>query len=418
MTETLAEEPETVPSDDRMTFTPTRAEGLARLGAFLPRAGRAYQANRNADLGPGDRAATSLLSPWMSHGLIGVEEAVRAVRGAHDANDSFKLVSELFWRAYFQGHLEWKPDVWHAYLDERDGAFAEMQGNAGLQTAWEAATEGRTGIDAFDAWAKELVETGFLHNHTRMWFSSIWIFTLKLPWTLGADFFLRNLIDGDAASNTLNWRWTAGLHTRGKTYLATKSNIKRYTDGRFAPEDLSKTAEPLEDPKQLHAVKALDLPEDALPDGKFALLIHENDLIPETLPLEGRKPDLVIGLARPDARSPRPVSPLVKDFTAAAVGDALTRGAGAFDCQTEDWTPDRRLADIMAAHGLDTLVVSYLGQGWVRDATRDELNDFAADHDCVRIVRALDRATWPHAKAGYYGVKKKIDNVLKILEID
>jgi deoxyribodipyrimidine photo-lyase len=65
---------------------------------------------------------------------------------------------------------------------------------------------------------QELVETGYLHNHARMWFASIWIFTLRLPWELGADFFLRHLLDGDAASNTLSWRWVAGLHTKGKHY--------------------------------------------------------------------------------------------------------------------------------------------------------------------------------------------------------
>ena len=43
-----------------------------------------------------------------------------------------------------------------------------------------------------------------------MWFASIWIFTLKLPWQKGAEFFLRELYDGDAASNTLSWRWVAG----------------------------------------------------------------------------------------------------------------------------------------------------------------------------------------------------------------
>ena len=72
-----------------------------------------------------------------------------------------------------------------------------------------------------------------------MWFASIWIFTLRLPWALGADFFLRHLIDADAASNTLSWRWGAGLQTVGKTYLARTENIARYTNGRFAPRGLA-----------------------------------------------------------------------------------------------------------------------------------------------------------------------------------
>ena len=93
--------------------------------------------------------------------------------------------------------------------------------------------EARSGIPAMDAWTSELIETGYLHNHARMWYASIWIHTLKLPWTLGAEFFLRNLLDGDVASNTLSWRWVAGLHTVGKFYLAQKSNICKFTAGRL-----------------------------------------------------------------------------------------------------------------------------------------------------------------------------------------
>ena len=71
-----------------------------------------------------------------------------------------------------------------------------------------------------------------MHNHARLWFASIWIFTLKLPWELGAAFFLEHLHDGDPASNTLSWRWVAGLHTKGKNYVASADNIEKFTDGK------------------------------------------------------------------------------------------------------------------------------------------------------------------------------------------
>jgi deoxyribodipyrimidine photo-lyase len=58
-----------------------------------------------------------------------------------------------------------------------------------------------------------------------MWFASIWIFTLRLPWPLGAAFFQAHLQDHDAASNTLSWRWVAGIQTPGKHYLARAENI-------------------------------------------------------------------------------------------------------------------------------------------------------------------------------------------------
>ena len=63
-----------------------------------------------------------------------------------------------------------------------------------------------------------------------MWFASIWIFTLNLPWELGANFFYKNLLDADPASNTLSWRWVAGLHTEGKFYLARQENIEKFSN--------------------------------------------------------------------------------------------------------------------------------------------------------------------------------------------
>ena len=70
-----------------------------------------------------------------------------------------------------------------------------------------------------------------------MWFASIWIHTLELQWELGADFFLKHLLDGDPASNTLSWRWVAGIHTKGKMYLADENNIKKFTLDRFKPQN-------------------------------------------------------------------------------------------------------------------------------------------------------------------------------------
>jgi deoxyribodipyrimidine photolyase len=77
-----------------------------------------------------------------------------------------------------------------------------------------------------------------------MWFASIWIFTLRIPWQLGAAFMYHHLLDGDPASNTLSWRWVAGLHTKGKTYLARADNITKYSDGRWNPKESELAAAP------------------------------------------------------------------------------------------------------------------------------------------------------------------------------
>ena len=79
-----------------------------------------------------------------------------------------------------------------------------------------------------------------------MWYASIWIHTLKMPWYLGADLFLNNLLDGDPASNTLSWRWVAGIQTKGKAYLAKDWNIEKFTKNRFNPKESDFSSIPAE----------------------------------------------------------------------------------------------------------------------------------------------------------------------------
>jgi deoxyribodipyrimidine photo-lyase len=219
-----------------LIFEPTRAVGLARLAAFVPSAGRHYEGKRNNDLGPDRRDNVSMLSPYIRHRLITEEEVLSAVLARHTATAAEKFIQEVFWRTYFKGHLETRPAIWRNYRKNLDDQIASLANGSGIRIAYEQAVEGRTSTACFNAWVQELIETGYLHNHARMWFASIWIFTLRLPWELGAEFMFRHLLDGDPASNTLSWRWVGGLHTKGKTYLARADNIRLCTEGRFSPK--------------------------------------------------------------------------------------------------------------------------------------------------------------------------------------
>jgi len=225
----------------------TRTAAIERLEAFVRGGLRHYATSRNADLGPTDRSNVSTLSPYLSHRLILETDVLRAVLERYSLSQAEKFVQEVFWRGYFKGWLEHHPTVWFAYRQSVLSLRDELERDRSLKSRYESAIAGQTGIGCFDAWARELAAEGYLHNHARMWFASIWVFTLDLPWQLGADFFLRRLLDGDAASNTLGWRWVAGLHTRGKTYLARPDNIRKYTVGRFNPDPslLASAAEPL-----------------------------------------------------------------------------------------------------------------------------------------------------------------------------
>mgnify|MGYP003691760271 CR=1 FL=1 len=98
-----------------MTIDATREEGLARLADFVPRAGRAYAADRSTDRGPGDRTAVSTLSPWVRHRLVTEREVVETVLQRHSLDAAQKFVQELYWRTYWKGWLELRPSVWARY---------------------------------------------------------------------------------------------------------------------------------------------------------------------------------------------------------------------------------------------------------------------------------------------------------------
>ena len=403
-----------------MNFQSTRAAGLDRLSAFLPHAGRDYANTRNFDDGAptsGARSNVSQLSPWLHSGLITETEVVETVLGSHSPDAAEKYIAEVFWRVYFKGYLEQRPTIWTAYKEGRDAALLAKGDNAGFAKAYNEATEGRTGIAAFDHWARELVETGYLHNHARMWFASIWIFTLRLDWQLGADFFLRHLIDGDAASNTLSWRWIGGLHTKGKTYLARADNIARYTanqpGGALDAQGLAQVAVPLEEAQE-HQRRPLGLtsqPASAEFDEPYALMLHDEAASHVSLTL-ARPPALVIAAARPDARSSGSTGELARGFAAGAVSGSAAEAAKAYGCGPVHWTEGTALSNIMNEAGLTRIAVPYLPVGWTRDALMPELAPLMDAGQVTTMLGDLDRATWPLAKAGFFGVKKKIEAVL------
>ncbi|QUL37896.1 FAD-binding domain-containing protein [Erythrobacter sp. JK5] len=404
-----------------MSFIPSRTAGLDRLAAFLPRAGRTYAETRNHDEGS-ERANVSQLSPWLHAGLLRETEVIDRVLGHHSHRAAEKFIAEVFWRIYFKGYLEQRPTIWQAYCTERDEALGALDGNSGLRKAYDEAVEGRTGIAAFDLWARELAETGYLHNHARMWFASIWIFTLKLDWQLGADFFLRHLADGDAASNTLSWRWVGGLHTQGKTYLARPDNIARYTAhhpaGPLAAEGLAEDAPALEEGRE-HGRRQLDVPKAPSPEvfeQPYALILHDEAASHAPLDLP-RPPALVIGAARPDARSPGRVGRIARTFALEAVRGGLEEAAAAFGCDSREWGLDDNLAEILGTAAIDRVVVPHLPVGWTRDALMPALAPLIDDQRATILVDDLDRATWPHARAGFFGVKKQIDGILGELGI-
>ena len=207
---------------------------------FIQNGLKDYSLQRNYDFGPKYRENISTLSKYISHRIINEYDLIREILSQYSLQKVDKFVQEVFWRVYWKGWLEHRPEVWRDFVISTPSYSDED---------YEKAINGKTGIECFDDWVNELKTENYLHNHTRMWFASIWIFTLSLPWELGARFFLKYLFDGDAASNTLSWRWVAGIQTQGKNYIARESNIRKFSNQRYMNTALIENALPLEDHK-------------------------------------------------------------------------------------------------------------------------------------------------------------------------
>ena len=414
----------------------SRAQGLEQLEAFISKAGRAYQTHRNTDLGPGRHGHVSLLSPYLRHRLIDETEVLSQVLAEHSQSEAFKFVQEVFWRSYWKGWLEQRSLLWPEYQQQLPGILQRQTQNRRQSDDYNAAVNGATHIPLFNEWCEELVRTGYLHNHARMWFASIWIFTLKLPWQLGADFFVRHLMDGDPASNTLGWRWVAGLHTAGKSYLATAKNIKTCAQARLAGRSdqelgLNKLATSTFNLPELLSAKALQkteirwpAPETADPagyqanHGRTALLLTEEDLTW----MPSQPPQGIVALSA----SPRSViascSDVVRHFTESAIHDGLQRFTGHYaslglPC-AESALDDEALVRWLVEQRMDAVVCAYAPMGPTRLRLRALRGQLACKGISMRMqMRDYDRLVWPHASRGFFQLGKRIPEFLDIMRL-
>jgi deoxyribodipyrimidine photo-lyase len=331
---------------------------------------------------------------------------LRAVLSRHSYASAEKFVQELCWRTYWKGWLELRPGLLHSFDEERRALSQSWRRHPGLARAMA----GETGIDAFDSWVSELIAIGWLHNHARMWFASIWIFTLALPWQLGADFFYKHLNDADPASNTLSWRWVAGLHSRGKHYLARASNIRDKTGGRFDPAgQLDERAKPLSEAAPPFAPQTLPA-RVHVAGRRVALLLTIEDLHPESWNFDA---DIVACAAMTVPVVGDPDGPAAT-FDRGALADGLARAEARFR------TVGRMLAaDEVAAWargtGADEIVTGYAPVGLVawRLAELERALD-AHGQRLVRLRRDWDELAWPRATGGFFKFKSVIPQLVSI----
>lgn len=210
-------------------FRGGREEAERRLAAFP--AGR-YAGSRNFLDG-----AVSRLSPYIRHGVITLREVLDSVIERFGAQRVAKFIQELAWRDYWQRVYATIGDgVWEDRETSKTGVLYRDELPADL---------GRTGLACMDAFAQELEETGYMHNHARMWMAAWLIHWRRIRWQAGARWFLRHLVDGDPASNNLSWQWVASTFS-SKPYFFNRENLERYTNGRYCGDCPSRSKCPFD----------------------------------------------------------------------------------------------------------------------------------------------------------------------------
>ena len=376
-----------------MMFEASRAKALNQLNNFIDNNLVEYSKLRNFDFGPEKRSNTSCLSPYITHGIINEQEVIYKALNKFSFSKNEKFIQEVLWRTYWKGWLELRPNVWTDYLTELNQIKSEFQNNKNYLSA----INGKTNIDCFNEWVKELKENNYLHNHTRMWFASIWIFTLELPWQLGAEFFMQHLYDGDAASNTLGWRWVAGIQTQGKHYLASEWNIRKFTNNRFQNIKLNENAPPKVSEKSYQIVKQNFTNPQNFEEKN--LLIFENNLSFEITDFKDKNfKKIYLVSNKNDNRSIKLSEKLVK-FKSLLIEDQEQR--------LKDQSIDCQIINIGEIKNIENCCGLYPTVGENLDFLNS--NNLKIDF----LYRNLDQLSWQYCNKGFFNFKNYIPKIIQ-----
>ena len=375
-----------------MNFEPSRAKALDQLENFVENNLGEYSKLRNFDFGPKNRSNISCLSPYITHGIINEKEVIKKSLSKFSFSKNEKFIQEVLWRTYWKGWLELRPNVWSDYLIELSKIKKEFKNNQNYLDAIEA----KTNVECFNSWVNELKDNNYLHNHTRMWFASIWIFTLELPWQLGAEFFMQHLYDGDAASNTLGWRWVAGVQTQGKHYLASEWNIKKFTNNRFQNIKLNENAPPKVSEKSYQIIKQ-DFNNPQKIENKN-LLIFENNLSFEITDFKENNFKKIYLVSNKNENRAIKLSEKLVKFKSHLIEDQEQRLKNqSIDCQIIDIS---ELTNIENYYGLYPTVGENL--------------DFINSNNLKIsfLYRNLDQLAWQYCKKGFFNFKNYIPKIV------
>tara|TARA_B100001059_G_scaffold52792_1_gene46657 strand:+ start:1432 stop:2166 length:735 start_codon:yes stop_codon:yes gene_type:complete len=204
------------PNSTSRTSWPTRQESLERFRKFNP---LKYSKSRNYLDGQ-----VSKLSPLIKHGVITNREIFETIRDKFSFGESEKFIQELAWRDFWRSYAYHHPDqLWNDVEDYKTG----LQASEYLDKLPEDIESGQSPTQVINVFIKNLKETGYLHNHARMYVASYIVHFRRVKWQAGAKFFLTHLLDGDIASNNFSWQWIASTFA-SKPYIFNLENVQKY----------------------------------------------------------------------------------------------------------------------------------------------------------------------------------------------
>lgn len=170
------------------------------------------------------------LSPYIRYGVLSLRE-IRdyALERVQHPDEATKLINELGWRDYWQRlYIKLGNGIWQDQEEYKTG-YTQKDYAADFPEDIKQSTTNRVCIDSF---SRNLQETGYLHNHVRMWLAAYIVHWRRIRWQTGAKWFLEHLLDGDPASNNMSWQWIASTFSH-KPYFFNRENLERYTKGVY-----------------------------------------------------------------------------------------------------------------------------------------------------------------------------------------
>ena len=375
-----------------MIFEASRAKAIDKLNIFIENNLSEYSKLRNFDFGPDNRSNISCLSPYITHGIVNELEVIDKSLKKFSFSKNEKFIQEVLWRVYWKGWLELRPNVWSDYLIELNNLRNEFKNNKDYLNA----IEGKTDLEYFNQWVNELKENNYLHNHTRMWFASIWIFTLELPWQLGAELFMQYLFDGDAASNTLGWRWVAGIQTQGKHYLASEWNIRKFTNNRFKNIKLNENAPPKVSEKSYTLIRQeFNNPQNI---EEKNLLIFENNLSFEITDFKENKFKKIYIISNKNENRSIKLSEKLVKFKSLLMDDQRQRLKDkSIDCEVIDISEIKNIENYYGLYPTVGENLDYLNSNNIR---------------ITFLYRNLDQLAWQYCNKGFFNFKSYIPKII------